>query len=87
MAEASDFTKMQALKDLLIKVTIKLGSIPIVTKKEEEETHKKEKIVGKDAEKVEESIVCKSCGNINRIKAKYCDNCGRKLIEDEINKD
>ena len=63
----NDFISMQAFNDMLNMLEIKLGPVPVEMEQE------KEGVDQKDAP------VCNSCGNVNRITAKYCDECGTKL--------
>lgn len=77
LTEAGNFERMQSFKDLLNKVEIKLGPIP--TEPGEEHVVEQKKIEVKPP-------ICKSCGNENRINAKFCDNCGLNFFLDEEEK-
>ena len=65
--EDNNFISMQAFNDLLNMCDIKLGAVPVET------------MEAKIEESQGEGPVCNDCGNVNRITAKYCDNCGTKL--------
>ncbi len=83
--ESNDFMKMQTFKDLLIKIDIKLGPVPVVVEKEEiEEEVKVEETSIEEGVPAEKGIVCNDCGTENRLNAKFCDNCGKNLIEKQI---
>jgi hypothetical protein len=69
--ESGNFEKMQSLTNLLNKVEIKLG--PIL----------EEEVIEEIAEEIEPRLFCQECGNENRDTAKFCDNCGLNLFEEE----
>ncbi len=83
--EENDYMKMQTFKDLLIKIDIKLGPVPIEIEKEEivEEVIVEETII-EETVPAKEGIVCNDCGTENRLSAKFCDNCGKNLFEKQI---
>ena len=70
-AKATDFTKIEGIIRKLDQLKIKIGPVPAKEGKEKLDT------IGSTPH--DEEPVCKNCGNVNRITAKFCDNCGTKL--------
>lgn len=70
-AKATNFTKMEGIIRILDQLSIKIGAVPAEIEKKKLETT--------DSTSHDEEPVCNSCGNVNRITAKYCDNCGTQL--------
>ena len=70
-AKATDFTKIEGIIRKLDQLRIKIGAVPTELEKKKLETA--------DSTPHDEEPVCKNCGNVNRITAKFCDNCGTKL--------
>ena len=69
--EDNNFISFQSFNDLLNVADIKLGAVPVEIKEE--------KLEAKETIAQGEGPICNECSNVNRITAKYCDNCGTQL--------
>ncbi|MFX0187632.1 MAG: hypothetical protein ACFE8A_07850 [Candidatus Hodarchaeota archaeon] len=70
-AKETNFTRMEGIIRKLDQLSIKIGIVPAEIEKK--------KLEATDSTLHEKEPVCKNCDNVNRITAKFCDNCGAKL--------
>jgi len=73
VAKDSGFIRIEGIVRKLDELNIKYGKAVISAEMEKEDLEIKEEVHKRGPH------ICKSCGNENRISAKFCDNCGKKL--------